>query len=429
MQCWLAQLKQQNQDCKMIHFEDINYMLRTLFVFSFSLFTFHLSNAQQLEVLINEALENNPEIEKLEWQYQIVAEKVNEVNSLPDTQFNFGMMAIKPEMEMPMDRFRVSVMQMFPWFGTIRAREDYITSQSDTKQMDITIAKRKLELAVADFYYLLYEIRTKGIVLSQQISLLETYEKLALNAVEIGKASAVDVLKLQIRQNELLKQKNLLTQQDQGIQAAFNSLLNREYDQEITITHELHIPEDDAILEFEAITQNPELTKFDVMYNSVEQLEQLNQKERAPSFGVGIEYINQESSPMITSSFKDMVMPMFSLSIPIFNNKYKSQTKQNQLQLQEIQSQKAERFNSLKAAYAKAISQRNQARITFNTEKNNLKSAKDAEQILIKSYETGAIDFNDVLDIQELQLKFQMNQIESVKTYYVQSAIINYLIQ
>jgi len=43
--------------------------------------------------------------------------------------------------------------------------------------------------------------------------------------------------------------------------------------------------------------------------------------------------------------------------------------------------------------------------------------------------ETGTIDFNDVLDIQELQLKFQMNQIESIRTYYVQSTIINYLTQ
>jgi hypothetical protein len=58
-----------------------------------------------------------------------------------------------------------------------------------------------------------------------------------------------------------------------------------------------------------------------------------------------------------------------------------------------------------------------------------LKQAKDAENILIKSYETGTIDFKDVLDIQELQLKFQMNQIESVKTYYVQTTIINYLTQ
>jgi outer membrane protein, heavy metal efflux system len=37
------------------------------------------------------------------------------------------------------------------------------------------------------------------------------------------------------------------------------------------------------------------------------------------------------------------------------------------------------------------------------------------------------IDFNDVIDIQELQLKFQINQIESIKTYYLKRTIINYL--
>ena len=82
----------------------------------------------------------------------------------------------------------------------------------------------------------------------------------------------------------------------------------------------------------------------------------------------------------------------------------------------------------LESAFAKAQSQRNQARIAYYTQERNLKQAQDAEEILVKNYETGTIDFNDVLDIQELQLKFQMNQIESVQMYYVQSAIINYLI-
>ena len=50
------------------------------------------------------------------------------------------------------------------------------------------------------------------------------------------------------------------------------------------------------------------------------------------------------------------------------------------------------------------------------------------KQILIKNYETGTIDFNDVLDIQELQLKFELNQVESIQMYYIQSALINYLI-
>lgn len=400
--------------------------IKTVF-FLFAIVFCLKGNAQQLETLINEALENNPEIEKLDLQHQIALEKINEVNSLPNTQFNFGFMAVKPEMEMPMERFRVSAMQMFPWFGTIEAKKDYANSQSKTKALDLEIAQRKLVLPISNLYYLLYEIRAKQTVLDEQITLLYTYETLALTAIEVGNASAVDVLKLQIRQNELLKQKDLLTQQGQGIQAALNSLLNRAYNHEVTIVDDFEIPENEEVQELESIAQNPELSQFDTMYLAVEKSEQVNQKERAPSFGVGVEYSNQENSPMITSSFKDMVMPMLSLNIPIFNNKYKSQTKQNQLQLQEIQSQKKERFNSLKAAYAKAISQRNQAKITFNTEKYNFKKAKDAEQILIKSYETETIDFKDILDIQELQLKFQINQIEAIKTYYVQTTIINYL--
>ena len=53
--------------------------------------------------------------------------------------------------------------------------------------------------------------------------------------------------------------------------------------------------------------------------------------------GFGLDYINVTKRPDMTfnENGKDIVMPMVSLSIPIFNNKYKSQTKQNDLQQQE----------------------------------------------------------------------------------------------
>ena len=145
--------------------------------------------------------------------------------------------------------------------------------------------------------------------------------------------------------------------------------------------------------------------------------------------GFGLDYIpvSEQTDMNPIDNGKDILMPMVTLSIPIFNNKYKSQTKQNQLKQQEITSQKEERLNALQTMLSKAIYDRNSARISYDTQSKNLKHAKDAEEILIKNYETGTIDFNDVLDIQELQLKFQINQIESVKTYYVQSTIINYL--
>lgn len=387
------------------------------------------SYGQDLQTYIDEALSNSPEIQKVDFQYEIASEKVKEVNTLPNTEFNLGVMAIAPEMGMPKERFRASVMQMLPWFGTISTRENYASSMAEAQYVEVTIAKRKLALSVSQFYYLLYEIEAKQKVLDKNIALLKTYERLALTSVEVGKASAVDVLRLQIRQNELQQEIDVLIQQNKGIQAAINSLMNREYDKQVSVVSSLEIPEDDNFYSYESLSVNPELLKFDKLYQSVEQSEFLNQKESGPMVGFGVEYINQENTPMITSSFKDMVMPMVSLSIPIFNNKYKSQTKQNELRKQEIQSQKDERLNVLKADLAKAISQRNQARIKFNTQAKNLKQAEDAEEILIKNYETGTIDFNDVLDIQELQLKFQMSQIESVKQYYAQSAVINYLIE
>ncbi|WP_404824758.1 TolC family protein [Oceanihabitans sediminis] len=401
--------------------------LRVVVIFSFSLFTFHSMKGQELGVLINEALENNPEIQKFDFQHKIASEKVNEVNSIPNTEFNFGFMAVSPEMNMPMERFRVSVMQMLPWFGTITARENYASSMADAQYIEITIAKRKLALSVSLLYYQLYEIYAKQKVLEKNISLLQSYEQIALTSLEVGKASAVDVLKLQIRQNELQEQKEVLTQKSEGLQAALNSLLNRDYDSKVSVLSTLEIPQDDSYYSYDSLQVNPELLKYDKLYESVNQSELLNKKEGGPMIGFGVEYINQENSPMITSSYKDMVMPMVSVSIPIFNKKYKSQTIQNDLRKQEIQSQKAERLNMLKSELAKAISQRNQSRISFDTQVQNLKRAEDAEEILIKNYETGTIDFNDVLDIQELQLKFQMNQVESVKNYFVQSAFINYV--
>ncbi|MCM4166624.1 hypothetical protein KCTC52924_03564 [Arenibacter antarcticus] len=391
------------------------------------LFVSAFAKAQDLENLIEEALTNNPEIQKFDYLYQIASEKVNEVNSLPNTDFNFGVMAIAPEMDMPMEQFNASVMQMLPWFGTISARKNYATSMADAQFVEVTIAKRKLVLSVSQFYYLLYEIRAKQEILDKNIALLETYERLALTSLEVGKASAVDVLRLQIRQNELKQEKDVLMEQNKGIQAAMNSLMNREYDLEVSVVSTLEIPEDDNFFSYESLSINPELLKYNKLYQSVEQAELLNQKESGPMVGVGVQYINQENSPMITSSYKDMVMPMVSLSIPIFNNKYKSQTKQNELRKQEIQSQKEELLNVLTADLSKAISQRNQSRIKFTTQDKNLKQAEYAEEILIKNYETGTINFNNVLDVQELQLKFQMAQIETVKLYYVQSSLINYL--
>ncbi|NNF74369.1 MAG: TolC family protein [Flavobacteriaceae bacterium] len=390
---------------------------------------FGLLHAQDLEKFIDEALANNPEIQKFELQYNIASERVNEVNTIPNTEFGVGYFVSEPETRTGAQRFKVSAKQMLPWFGNITARENYMSSMADARYEDIVIAKRKLVASVSRSYYNLYANKAKQEVLTENVKLLETYETLALTSVEVGKASAVDVLRLQIRQNDLERLNQVLIQQFLAEQAAFNKLLNRDKDIVVNVIQELSMPSEDFEINDENLVLHPELLKYDKLFQSVEQSELLNQKESSPMVGFGLDYISVEKRPDMSFSDngKDIVMPMVSLSIPIFNNKYKSETRQNELRQQEIIVQKQERLNNLETLLEKAINDRISSRISHTTQTKNLKQAKDAEDILIRSYETGTIDFNDVLDIRELQLKFQLNQIESVKNYFIQSTVINYL--
>jgi len=405
----------------MKHIKTIFFLFSILFVFE--------GNSQQLQTLIDEAVANNPEIQKFELQYQRASERVNEVNTLPNTELGVGYFLSEPETRTGAQRFKLSAKQMMPWFGTIPMRENYMSALADAKYVDITIAKRKLMASVAQSYYQLYANVGKQAVIQENIQLLETYETIALTSVEVGKASAVDVLRLQMRQNELQQLQEILKQQYIAEQAKLNQLLNRDVNISINTVNELIIPKEDEQTQYQNLEIHPELLKFDKLYESVAQSELLNQKENSPMVGFGLDYINVAEHPEMNFSDngKDIVMPMVSVSIPVFNNKFKSVTKQNQLQQQELKSQRQERLNTLQTRLSMARAARAAARIQFNTATKNIKQAKDAENILIRSYETGTIDFNDVLDIQELQLKFQMNQIEAVTDYYNQSVIINYL--
>jgi outer membrane protein TolC len=396
----------------------------------FLFFTASVVKAQELQYFILEAENNNPEIKAFNLRYSIAEEKVNEVNWVPNTEFSAGYFVSEPETRTGPQRARFSARQMLPWFGTITARENYATAMANAEYIEIVIAKRKLSLSVSQSYFGLYEIKAQQRVLSKNVLLLKTYEKIALKSLEVGKASAVDVLRLQIRQNELQQQKDVLDEAYLAAQISFNKLLHREGTTALIIPNELFLPNEDVSPLKRVLTLNPELLLYDKRYESVAKEELLNKNELNPMIGFGLDYIpvSERTDMNFNDNGKDVFMPMMTVSIPLFNNKFKSITKQNELRQLEINSQKESRLNILESAFAKAISQLNQAKIQYYTQEKNLQQAQDAEEILIENYQTGTIDFNDILDIQELQLKFQMNQIESVQMYYVQQSIINYLI-
>lgn len=389
------------------------------------------AQGQDLKSLIDLALANNLEVQQLAVNHKRAIEKENEVDYLPDTQVAVGVFTSRPETRTGAQQFKVSLKQMLPFFGTVKARKKYATALADVKYQELVVKKRKLILGVSYLYYQLFQNKASQQVVQSNLSLLKTYEEWALTAVEVGKSSVVDVLNLQIRQNELDEKNQVLREQYEGLSAELNALLNRDMTVKIEVVSELLIPERQALKAVDKLDVHPELVKYDKLYHSISDAEKLNQKQRRPLFGFGIDYISVAERPQLNfgDNGKDILMPMLSMSIPIFTKKYRSKTKQFVLEKEALHLGKQQRFKELESSLYRAKSDRNAARIQYETQNKNIRQTANATKILIKSFETGTLDFDKLLEIQELELKFQLVKIQAIRRFYAQSALINYLIQ
>ena len=192
----------------------------------------------------------------------------------------------------------------------------------------------------------------------------------------------------------------------------------------------LELPESDFDVQAANLNVHPELMKFDRLYESVEQLDLLNDKQRSPMLGFGLDYVNvDERADMdFSDNGKDIVMPMVSVSIPIFTKKYDSKSKQNKFQQEKLELEKLDRLNSLESLLQTAVSMRNSARIDYNTQIKNIAQAIQLKDLLLKKYEVGSAQLTDVLEVDAVELELENEQIKAVQQYYIQSSIINYLV-
>ena len=382
----------------------------------------------QLRELIEEALRNSPEIRMYESRYSRALEKVNEARWLPDARITLGYFASKPETRTGAQNAKVGVMQTMPWFGSIPVRKNYQGLLADSRQLDVEIAKRKLIASVSKSYYRLHAVRERQEIYAQNIELLEIYLNLSMSSLESGNASAVDVLRIQMSRNELIQSENTSRQDYLAEQSGLNRLLNREESVAIETTFELNVPQSDEVPSGMVLGQHPELLKFDKLSESVELLERLNQKEKAPSMGFGFDYAAVSARPGLDfdDNGKDIVMAMVSLSVPIFSGKHTSRSLQNEWKRNELTSGKQGHLNILRSQLEQAVHYRASSAIQYNTNIAILQLVEDAQEILTKGYETGTIDFGELLELQQLQLKLQLSQIDSVLDYYVHSTTVDY---
>ncbi len=402
------------------------YKMKVIIILMICMLSITALKAQSLESYIDEAVHNNAELQAMQFGYESSLEKVNEAGSLPNTTISAGYFIQEVETRVGPQRTRLSVSQPLPWFGTLGARKNVASAMSESELQNIELSERKLKLDVKQAYYDLYEKKASLSILRKNLEILKTYEELALNELESNRTTMVDVLKIRIQINETESKSISVSDEYETSVTTFNLLLNREPNARVVVADSLQL--DTVQFNKEDLINNPQLLRLNAQQDVLLQSEKANEKEGMPSLGVGLDYVFVEESPMqVSDNGKDVIMPMVSLSIPLFSKKYTSKRKQYQLEQQAVERRKVNVSNELEMAFQEALTALQNAKRTVNTQKENIHQAQQAEEVILTTYETAKLDFEQILEVQQLILKFQLEEVKATSIYFKNKAMLEYL--
>ena len=97
---------------------NINYLILVLVLYATSV------NSQTLNDYLSMASQNNPEIQSAYKEFEAALQKAPQVSSLPDPSLTMSAFGRMIETRVGAQEARFSLMQMFPWFGTLEAKKN-----------------------------------------------------------------------------------------------------------------------------------------------------------------------------------------------------------------------------------------------------------------------------------------------------------------
>ena len=390
----------------------------------------HFMNAQTLEAYLAEAEKNSSEIVANQLQYKSALEKVNEVGSLPNTQLGVGIFAQAVETRVGPQIARFSASQKIPWFGTLQAKKESAKLFAVAKESEIDFLKRQLRLNVKIAYYNLYTLQQKFKITQQHIEILDTYEKLALNELENNRTDMVDILNIKMQKNDLQQQFQEISENIQSQKVQFNLLLNRQIYAEVLQTDSLEIQNTIFLVDHETVENHPKLQQLEAQATALQQSEIAAKKEGNPTIGFGLDYVlvAERSGVSLPDNGKDVIMPMVTVSIPLFNKKHVAKQKQLQLQQEAVIQTKTTVKNQLLIELEKAKNKLNNATESIKTQDENIVQADQAKEVILAAYQTAKMDFEQLLALDQLKLGFELQKVKDINTSLANIAIIEFLI-
>lgn len=402
------------------------YIIITVITLGFSI----LANAQSLDEYFKIAAENNPGLQAKYKSFEAAMERVAQVSSLPDPNLSFGYFISPVETRVGPQRARFSLTQMFPWFGTLKAQEDVATLMAEAKYQEFLDARNKLLYQVAAAYYPLYELKRLVEIENENISILSSYKDIASVKFQNGKGAMVDVLRVDIMLKDAATNLSILEQKKKPLETRFNKLLNRQEDETIIVQDSLYVENLPLTYRRDSLlTSNPLLDELDLKIKASEAQELAATKQGMPKIGVGLDYVivGQRTDMSVPDNGQDVLMPMVTMSLPIFRGKYKAAQKEAQLMQESYALQKEDAVNRLTSTYEMIWFEIQKQLDQIILYEEQIMTSQQSLNLLFTAYGNSGKDFEEVLRMQQQILKYQKMKATALSDYNIAIAELDYI--
>ncbi|MDR1683129.1 MAG: TolC family protein [Candidatus Symbiothrix sp.] len=278
---------------------------------------------------------------------------------------------------------------------------------------------------------------------NSQLSTLDSQLSTSTMNMSGGTSSAMsEILRIQLEVMDLDNSIASLQSEIAAEKARFNLLLNRPIDSKVQIPSEL-IMNDLLLDESSSMSliqaQNPMLGMLHHESLAYEAQADMNRKMGYPMFGIGLQYMLIGKSPeqpstghgtptMNEMNGQDMIMPMVSLSIPLYRNKYRAAQKESRLLKQASEEKFQDTFNRLQADFIRLKHELNDERRKIELFKKQQDLAQTTYELVLQEFASGKSDLSAVIQVQRQLLNYQLNTAESIAAYNTKIANIQKLI-
>lgn len=404
---------------------NIRYLLFVLVFYSIN------GQSQTLKDYLVIAAQNNPEVKAAYFEFEAAIQKSPQVSSLPDPSLTMSAFGRMIETRIGSQEARFSFMQMFPWFGTLAAKENAANLMAEATFQKYVDTKNEVFLNVKKMYAELYELNQMIQLEEKNLQILDTYRDLSLSKFKSGKGAMVDVVRIDIKRSESSTNIQLLKDQNQPLQIGFNSMLNRNINEFINIPDFLPADEIEISMKRDSLfAKNPKLLRLEKQKASYEAQQIIAKKEGYPMIGLGVDYsiISKRDVPDLEMNGQDAIMPMVTLTLPIFRKKYKAAQKEAELMVQATKYEKQAVENNLQASYSMANYNLLKAKRLKDLYKNQLDSTNQAIKLLLAAYSNSGTDFEEILSMNQDLLMLETATVTANKNEFTAQSQIDYLL-